>query len=266
MRPFVIVDVGARWGVSEQWAALRPQLRVFGFDPDAEECDRLNTMARAEGDPYVTYVPVALAGTTAEVPFYATTDPACASLYRPIPEVVGTFVETQCMVETGHGTVAVTTLDAWCAEQGLTYVDAMKLDTQGSELGVLQGATALLDTVQLLEIEVEFNPMYEGQPLFGDVDAFLRDHGFLLWRLDNLVHYSTGSSGEVPMESLAYYDSVPFTAPARGGQLYWGHATYTRAELCPGFRRAAGEEQRDRSAALLSAAGLPDLAAFLRER
>lgn len=170
------------------------------------------------------------------------------------------------MTETGRGTVALTTLDEWCAEHGVTYIDAMKLDTQGSELGALQGAETVLSTVQLLEIEVEFNPMYEGQPLFGDVDAWLRSRGFLLWRLDNMVHYSTGSSGTVPMESLAYYDSVPFVAPGRGGQLYWGHAHYARAELCPGSTSDAREEERLRSAMLAESAGLADLAAFLRER
>lgn len=267
MRPFLIVDVGARWGVSERWAALRPSpLRVFGFDPDAAECARLNELSRSEVDSHTTYVPAALGATTSEVTFYETTNPGCSSLYRPIAEVVGAFAETDCMTETGRGTVALTTLDAWCAEHGVTYVDAIKLDTQGSELGVLQGAATILNTVKLLEIEVEFNPMYEGQPLFGDVDAWLRRRGFLLWRLDNMVHYSTGASGSVPMESITYFDSVPFVAPSRGGQLYWGHAYYTRADMCPGSTSQTSDEERQRSAMIAEAAGLPDLAAFLRER
>ena len=34
-----------------------------------------------------------------------------------------------------------------------------------------------------LKIEVEFSPIYEGQPLFGAVDEYLRGFGFMLFDL-----------------------------------------------------------------------------------
>ena len=126
---------------------------------------------------------------------------------------------------------------------------------------MLQGATTILRTVQLLEIEVEFNPIYEGQPLFGDVDAFLRGQGFMLWRLDNMVHYSSGEgTGDVATHTTTYYDSAIYQADGRGGQLYWGHAYYARRELCPGRSSDPSPEQAKRAAAVATAAGLPDLA------
>ena len=53
-------------------------------------------------------------------------------------------------------------------------VDFIKLDTQGSELDILHGAGSLLDNCSGLQLEVMFSPLYEGQPLFADVDAYLR--------------------------------------------------------------------------------------------
>src|SRR6185295_6677499 len=46
----------------------------------------------------------------------------------------------------GRGSVVVplTTLDDFCAQQGLSQVDLMKVDVEGAELKVFRGAKALL--------------------------------------------------------------------------------------------------------------------------
>lgn len=51
--------------------------------------------------------------------------------------------------------------------------DFIKLDTQGSELYILQGAERLLKTVFGVQVEVEFIEAYKNQPLFRDVDKFM---------------------------------------------------------------------------------------------
>jgi hypothetical protein len=51
-------------------------------------------------------------------------------------------------------------------------------------LFILQGAVETIDKhVFGLEIEVEFVELYESQPLFSDVDRFVRKHGFQLFDL-----------------------------------------------------------------------------------
>jgi FkbM family methyltransferase len=265
--PFVVVDVGARWGIGERWASLAPALRVYGFDPDPEECARLNAKAHAEGDTTTTYVPVALGPGQSTARLHSTLEPACSSLYPPIKSLYEGIPVLRSITPTATEDVPLRSLDAWCEQEGVGYVDALKLDTQGSELGVLQGAERVLPTVQLLEIEVEFNPIYEGQPLFGDVDAHLRARGFSLWRLDSLVHYSAGEDvGHVETVRTSQYNAEPMESPGRGGQLYWGHAYYTRAELCPGVEARPAPEQARRAAAVALCMGMPDLAASARGR
>jgi hypothetical protein len=59
----------------------------------------------------------------------------------------------------------------------------------------LEGATTILtDSVFGLEIEVEFVHMYENQPLFEDVDAFVKKFGFYLFDLK--PYYWKRSSGK----------------------------------------------------------------------
>src|SRR5262245_58895800 len=57
--------------------------------------------------------------------------------------------------------------------------DFLSLDTQGSELNILKGgAQTFHDHCVALATEVEFHPMYKGQPLFSAVFDFALHHGF----------------------------------------------------------------------------------------
>lgn len=126
---------------------------------------------------------------------------------------------------------------------------------------MLAGAEATLSRVRFCDLEVEFNPIYDGQPLFGDVDSFLRRRGFVLWRLSDCTHYGlAGDPANVRRQERWVYDSGPVGAPGGGGQLFWAMATYVRAEA------ARGEWEPRAESALLDAAiagalGFPDLSA-----
>jgi FkbM family methyltransferase len=56
----------------------------------------------------------------------------------------------------------------------------LKLDVQGAEDRVLEGATELLSRVELLEIELSLAPLYDGQWLFREMLEWLEDHQFEL--------------------------------------------------------------------------------------
>ncbi len=61
--------------------------------------------------------------------------------------------------------------------------DMLKIDVQGGELKVFQGAQRILEEeLLLIQSEVLFQPMYVGQPLFSDLDVHLRKAGFYLMR------------------------------------------------------------------------------------
>src|SRR6185503_3749143 len=62
-------------------------------------------------------------------------------------------------------------------------IDYLKADTQGYELEIMRNGTAALANTLVIECEVEFVPLYRGQPLFGDVQCFLREQGFMLHKL-----------------------------------------------------------------------------------
>jgi FkbM family methyltransferase len=56
--------------------------------------------------------------------------------------------------------------------------DFLHIDTQGSELMVLQGAVESLRFIEEVEVEVNRAELYEGCPMIEDIDSFLQEQGF----------------------------------------------------------------------------------------
>jgi hypothetical protein len=91
----------------------------------------------------------------------------------------------------------------------------------------------------MLEVEVQFNPLYQGVPLFGDVDRLLRGQGFSLWRLKNLSHYGLSEyTLTLTTEEEINYDYFTKRFRGRNGQLFWGDAFYVRDEIVYNDSRA----------------------------
>jgi len=63
--------------------------------------------------------------------------------------------------------------------------DFLSLDTEGSELLILEGATQCLkNNIVAVKAEIHLAPALDGAPLFGRLDEFLRKHDFLLASLE----------------------------------------------------------------------------------
>lgn len=222
-----VLDVGARAGVESQWALFGQHVRAYGFEPDVAECERLNRSTEQA----VEYVPLALGPTAGEMPFYVTEDPFCSSLFPPIERLADERPRLAQMRTREVIKVHTQTIDEWTRESGIDRVDHLKLDAQGAELAILEGALGTLKIVRSVKLEVQFNQLYENVPLFGDVDRFLREHGFELWRLGELSHCSVGERGlSVAVPEILDYDSRRLEISASGGQLLWANAYYVRKE------------------------------------
>ena len=255
----MLVDVGARWGAHQQWKALIRRAKVLCFEPDQEEATRLT----AQDEPNVTYLPIALGATDGSVAtLHVTSQPACSSLYAPVEALYRDYPALAEIRPTRTIELPLRSLDAVLHEYAIENVDAIKLDTQGSELDILRGATTALRTCSMIDIEVEFNAIYEGQPLFCDVDRFMRDNGFVLWRLSDICHYAPSEDCGPPLKFVMAF-SPPQTVDshhARGGQLFWAQAQYVRAEYPPTSTARLSPTSAFKAAAVMASAGLWDLA------
>ncbi len=189
------LDVGARGGFDFLLAPIAPLVTFIGFDPDAAEIERLEA-AGAQGWGGVRYLPVALGATADARPLYLTRSPGCSSLLESDPGVYGRYGRESLFAVEGTTDVATLGLDEAAREYGFEAASYLKLDVQGAELEVLRTGPRLLDeSVTAIRTEVEFQPIYRGQPLFRDVDAFLADRGFVLAGFHHPIAWSLQTEG-----------------------------------------------------------------------
>lgn len=69
----------------------------------------------------------------------------------------------------------------------------LKIDTQGYEMPVLEGALTLLPRIHGIQLEMSLVPLYEGQVLYNEMLDWLGNQGFELWSvMPGFVDQSSG--------------------------------------------------------------------------
>lgn len=76
----------------------------------------------------------------------------------------------------------IDTLDNYCQNNEIEFIDFLKTDTEGFELNVLKGGEKMISThkVHFILIELFFNQNYHGQSQVGDILNFLFSHNYSL--------------------------------------------------------------------------------------
>lgn len=107
-----------------------------------------------------------------DVIFYKTKmDPLCTgnSIYK---EVTPHFTDNRLIEES----VRLHTIDSIFKDE--TCFDLIKIDTQGSELDILEGGKTIAKKAKGILLEVSLNTYNEGAPLYKDVVKYMEELGF----------------------------------------------------------------------------------------
>jgi FkbM family methyltransferase len=207
--PLVLVDVGASGGLESDWKPAKKYLQIIGFEPDKREFPNLERKENGN----IKYLNIGLFNKKATLDYFLTEKQQTSSMLKPNGEFIKKFPESERFNIVKKITVETDTIDSQFQSHHIDDVDFIKLDTQGSELSILEGAQATIkDHVFGLEIEVEFSELYQGQPLFSDIDSFVRKKGFQLFDIQG--HYWKRTSGKNRYK--------------KRGQLIFGDALYLR--------------------------------------
>jgi FkbM family methyltransferase len=208
---YLIVDVGARTYGSHSHiytpvAESGLTHRIIGFEPLP---NRLVERIEREGRGTLVMLPNAIGdGSTAT--FYVNNLDDTSSLYRLNHKLCANFKALSQLRTVETLPVETITLDAALEREGARLVDFLKLDIQGAELKALQGAEETLKRVAVVHCEVEFSPIYEGQPLFPEILRFLNERGSdLIDLFPSRYSYAVSSNAESP-DRLLWADAVFF--------------------------------------------------------
>ena len=193
----VIFDVGANVGqTAKRFKNAFPDARIYSFEPVASTFALLQkNVSKLRG---VTCFHTALGEQVKELQIttYTGKDSLLNSLHA-VSMNSGGQVET----------INVNTGDAFCAANGINYVDILKIDTEGYELEVLEGCKGLLNTgaIKSVYCEVGFNRSNQRNTYLGDVIEYLNPLGYEFFGLYDMYNKRMNAGSD--------YGSVLFVKP-----------------------------------------------------
>jgi FkbM family methyltransferase len=180
----MLIDVGAAFGLPHHLTPLARQASVCFFEPDEAAARLVEDDLRRRRLTSARVFPIALAGNDGARTLHVTNVPTGTSLLKPASEMALEFTPQDYFFPVKELTVQTRRLDGVLDEAGLARADALKLDTQGAELEILQGlGTRLFTSTLAVELEIGLPGAYLEQPGFGDIDRLMTQAGFQLFDL-----------------------------------------------------------------------------------
>jgi FkbM family methyltransferase len=176
--PLQCIDVGARGGPQRHWRRFAGVMQTDLFEPDAAACEVQAALRR----PGESWFPVALGGHTGTGQLHVLKGASGSSLYPPNVPMLNRFGPKSYGTLDKVVDVPLMTLSDFIDTYRRPFPNLLKIDVQGAELDILKAIRPdHWSDLLAVQTEVEFVEFYRGQPMFQDVDAFMRAQGFVMF-------------------------------------------------------------------------------------
>ena len=139
----------------------------------------------------------------------------CNEMNKPSEDLLSLYQSYEVVYLKSKTTVDTITLDNFVAANNIGPIDFIKIDVQGAELDIFKGGKKTLEDVLEIVCEVEFVPLYDNQPLFGDVCKFLSDYDLMFSKFLGMCGRS--------LRPLIYNNDVNFPS-----HHHWSDAIFIR--------------------------------------
>ena len=157
--------------------------KIYGFEIDKDVCNNLNSKAKSG----IRYFPHALGEQSERRKLHITNHSMCSSLYKPNEAFLDLYQNLDVAKKKSEVEIDTISLDKFIEDNEVGSIDFIKIDVQGAELDIFKGAPKALKNTLKIVCEVGFVPLYEGQPLFGDVCNILERHNLMFNRFLGLA-------------------------------------------------------------------------------
>lgn len=182
-----VVDIGAREGF-EALSGLRGVIEILAVEPEAKAADELRKFYEKMNFSGYHIVRQAIGSRTGEGILNITKRPCMSSMLEPDIDGFHRHMRrvkygphwSEFLHVTDKQNVTLCTLPDLLKQYNWDKVDFLKIDTQGTELEILKSCEELLSkgSVNVVELEVAFIPIYKQQAYFSDIDQFMRKFGY----------------------------------------------------------------------------------------
>jgi len=201
----LIFDVGANAG---QFGVLLRKIgfdgKIISFEPLSDARESLQNISR--NDPlWQIALQTAIGEENGEIEIQIAGNSQSSSVLDMLDTHVRAAPDSKYI---GKEKVALRTLDSIAPD----YMDSnsiafIKIDTQGYETQVMNGAKKLMSQIVGLQVEISLVPLYKGQCLFDEMLKKLKNDGFELWSISTV--FSDPNTAQ-----LLQVDATFFRAPS----------------------------------------------------
>lgn len=192
-----IFDVGAHeGGTIVRYKKYWKKCNIYSFEPSPANFDKL--FRRFGNDSAIVIENTALSDCTGTVEFHINKSTYTNSILQT------TDKEDHRLDFVKMEVVNAITIDEYCTKNGIEAIDILKIDVQGAELLVLEGAKQLLSKggISLIYLEVCFKKQYQNQATFACIFSTLSKYGF---QLINLYDISYSKNTEISYADAIFY-------------------------------------------------------------
>lgn len=190
----IIFEFGSRYGEdSIEFAKRYPNAHIYGFECNETtlpECRKnvanysnitLTEKAVIDNDESISFYPIDKDKTETT---WIDGNQGASSLFKASGKYeIENYVQREVVVDG-------ISLKTFMLQNCIDEIDVMWMDVQGAELLALQGLSTKIDSLKIIQLEVEFFEMYSGQPLFDELKIFLERKGFYFAGFSTYNKYS----------------------------------------------------------------------------
>lgn len=167
-QPGTIIDVGIAYGTEGLYGKFT-DVQYLLIEPLAEYEQTCQELTNQYGGEYII---AAASDQPGELTMNVHPDLSGSSMFN---ESEGKHVDGEPRV------VECVTLDQVCEQKGMRGPYLIKLDTQGAELLVMDGAEKVLEKTEVVIMEAFLFQFYKGIPLIHDIIAYMKQRGFVVY-------------------------------------------------------------------------------------
>jgi FkbM family methyltransferase len=172
----VVYDIGAAQGITAKcFAKLKQVSSVHAFEPIPSSYDLL--LAGSRQFTKIECHQVGMGNVSGEQTLYLNNWTNSSSLLSTTDlfqqEVAGVDITSKIQIP-------VVKLDEYVRGKSLPIPDLIKIDVQGYEKEVIEGGVDTITKAKYCFMEMSFQSLYDGSPLFGDLYQTMVDLGFRL--------------------------------------------------------------------------------------
>lgn len=186
----VSIDVGANIGLVSCFLARRSRI-VYAIEPDPFNLERCKVQLALNNITNVELVELAVSNYEGHAEFYLLESCGHHSL-GPV----------KTSAPAGTINVKTTTLDTICMNNGIDYIDFLKVDVEGFELEVFIGAARMLKAkkIGLIAFEISKVPLTSLGKCGNDIFELLRRYEYNIYRLNGEKYY--GNAADIMHEDF----------------------------------------------------------------